>query len=184
MRIYRYIFSQLPGWEKTQHYSHEEIVTSLWVLWPSELLHIHRLRGLIAAVRVGTRHIWALLQADKRWLEHIQEALVWISHQKSMDVAGEQPPIDLQTFINLSEDEPHKARRRLRRAQLAALNMRVREHGANQWHRKFAQQLLDVGFTFQDTVVIEDSHDEAAQEGFLCPVCASFSPHHMVLPLI
>lgn len=64
MRIYRYVFALTPGWSKDRHYSHSEIIEQLGVLWPEELLHIHRLRGLISAVKLGTLHVWALLQAD------------------------------------------------------------------------------------------------------------------------
>lgn len=73
MRIYKYIFSQLPSWDKHKHYSHEEIIRTLGVLWPSELLHVHRLRGLLPAVQAGALRIWALLQVDKQWLSHIQD---------------------------------------------------------------------------------------------------------------
>lgn len=179
MRIYRYIFSQLPGWDKTRNYSHEEIISTLGTLWPSELLHVHRLRGLIAATTSGTLHIWAILQADKQWLNHIQEALIWLSWQTSMDVTGESPPMETQSFIDLVETHPHRARRLLRRGQIAALNMRIRENNAHLWHIKYSAMLTDIGFTSTEVIDVADSQDEAAQEGFLCPICAKhFSTPH------
>eukprot|EP00438_Fugacium_kawagutii_P011908 Skav219189 [mRNA] locus=scaffold648:700154:705535:+ [translate_table: standard] len=183
MRIYRYVFSQLPGWDKNVHHSHEDIITTLGVLWPQELLHVHRLRGLIAAVTVGTLHIWALLQADQSWLTHVQDGLNWITNQLSMSVLGESTPWSLSDFISLCERSPHRARGLLRKAQSAALNMRIRAQGVQVWHRRLREQLQVLGYHDPP-----DSADDAAfvgadedHEGFLCPVCAKhFQTPHQV----
>lgn len=96
-----------------------------------------------------------------------------------MDVTGDAPPIEVQAFIDMAEEHPHRARRLLHRGQRAALNMRIREHGAQQWRQQISPQLQGIGFMFPEVVVVEDSNDEAAQEGFLCPVCARHfgTPH-------
>lgn len=175
MRIYKFVFAQLPGWKKDGHYTHEEVIVTLGALWPHELLHVNRLRGFIAAVQIGTPHIWALLHADEQWLEHVREGLAWVSTQTSMDVGDPTPPMDLQAFVRLIEDSPQRARGLLRRAQAAALNMRIRMKTAHLWHAKFTQQLLDAGFEHPpECVWVDESQDE--DEGFLCPTCGKFFP--------
>lgn len=148
------------------------------VLRPTELLHVHRLRSFISAVQVGTPHIWALLHADQQWLQHAREGLQWVLDQTSMSVTGDPTSPDLCAFTQLVEDSPQKARRLLRKAQSAALNMRIRECTAKHWHQQLAQQLTQVGYIYPaDTVLVEDSQDE--QEGFLCAQCGKFfdTPH-------
>eukprot|EP00438_Fugacium_kawagutii_P006388 Skav214721 [mRNA] locus=scaffold2250:240981:245369:- [translate_table: standard] len=172
MRIYRYVFAQLPGWQKEGHYSHDEVIHTLGVLWPTELLHVHRLRSFISAVKVGTSHIWALLHADGQWLQHVHEALSWITSQTSMQVDGDPEAMTLQSFVQLIEDEPHRARRMIRFAQTAAMNHRIREHNAAVWHAKFSEQLSHVGFQFPPEVHwIDDSEDD--DEGFMCATCGA-----------
>eukprot|EP00438_Fugacium_kawagutii_P017628 Skav235502 [mRNA] locus=scaffold625:50873:56431:+ [translate_table: standard] len=175
MRIYRYVFVLRPDWDKSKHYSHDEIIRGLGVLTPTELLHVHRLRGLISAVIAGTPHIWALLHADQRWLQHVQEALDWVHCQTSMSVTGEEPHGTLQDFIRLVEDFPHRARGLLRRSQAAALNMRLRENNTCRWHHKFSQQLLELGYVEPAAPIVIEDHDDD-QEGFLCPQCGKFFP--------
>eukprot|EP00438_Fugacium_kawagutii_P008115 Skav222136 [mRNA] locus=scaffold1181:973586:979189:+ [translate_table: standard] len=180
MRIYRYVFALRPGWNKTDHHSHDEVISTLGVLTPAELLHVHRLRGLISAIKLGNAHIWALLQADQQWLQHAQDGLQWIAAQTSMAVGQATKDISLQEFIYMAEDNPGKARSLLRRGQRAALNQRLREHHVDQWHRKFSQHLEEAGFVYEpSSASAPDTAPEAENEGFLCPVCAKYfqSPH-------
>eukprot|EP00438_Fugacium_kawagutii_P032598 Skav233143 [mRNA] locus=scaffold1669:2417:6070:+ [translate_table: standard] len=180
MRIYRYVFALLPGWTKDQHYSNEEVIRTLSVLRPVELLHVHRLRAMLSAVKLGTPHIWALLQADDQWLGHVQEGLLWLSEQTSTEVHRISAPMTLQDFIDLAEDDPNAARSLIRRAQRAALNQRIREHHVHEWHSRFTEQLLEAGFSFDTSQDEQPSSSVAAEEeGFLCPVCARHfdTPH-------
>eukprot|EP00438_Fugacium_kawagutii_P015272 Skav216369 [mRNA] locus=scaffold1517:213218:218875:+ [translate_table: standard] len=179
MRIYRYVFALLPGWSREQRYSNEDVVTTLGVLWPSELLHVHRLRSMISAVRLGTIHIWALLQADQQWLSHVEQALAWLSQQVSMNVGTPPEALQMQAFIDMAEETPQRARRLLRRAQRAALNQRIRQHGARKWHAAFTEQLLHIGFTFPVDPARNVAGPNDSEEGFLCSICAKHfrTPH-------
>lgn len=184
MRIYRYVFALLPGWNRDQHAGNEEVITALGTLWPEELLHIHRLRGIMSATKLATNHVWALLQADQQRLSHIQEALEWVSKQTSMNVADPPEIMSIQSFINLADEQPQRARGLIRRAQYAALNQRVKDSGVRKWHLDFSAHLQTLGFTFpEEAIQVEDSQDEQ-EEGFMCPQCAAVLPHHIRLQRI
>eukprot|EP00438_Fugacium_kawagutii_P015076 Skav207030 [mRNA] locus=scaffold1828:25308:30267:+ [translate_table: standard] len=127
------------------------------------------------------RHSRRSLRDCYRWKDHTILLFCFQRWAEARYLGTAAPVITLQEFINLVEDSPHRARGLLRKAQQAALNMRIRDHHAKSWHQRFSQQLADVGFTFAPAAIVIDDDDGSEQEGFLCPCCAKFfqTPHQV-----
>ena len=139
IRLYRRILHR----SRDAHLSDDDILCTLGLPTPTELLRRNRLRYLATLLQTGMNANWGLLNQDTDWLNLLQDDFQWLWRNLHNSCDLGDPTQHIERWLEIAQYHPGYWKRLVKRACIHAQQQRLKEYRCCQFYANIQEILHD-----------------------------------------
>ena len=164
-----HLYKRLARIKPDDHKTDDEVLVTLGLPHPEELLRRARLRYLALLEHSGLSDKWAILALDTEWRAVLEEDFIWMWTQLKNASHLPHPAEGYEQWLFLIQNSPGYWKRLVKRAGMHAIHQRRKRQQVIAFHQQVLPQLWSLSEEPPLTAHVESSGDGAQHYG--CLMC-------------
>ena len=160
------LYQRLLRWPHDGHHRTSELLATIQQPAPVVLLRTARLRYLVTLFQCGVPNVWHLLGEDQRWVQLVEEDMIWMWEQLHHSSSMQDPRQHAAQWFDILQHHPKFWKRLLKRACRHDILQRRKIFQVVAFHDRFQQRMQEfMPERNHDIILMADENEDGATYG-------------------